>query len=171
MHSPYDSYWSNDYLASLNDLHRMQQFKPLVIDDELRTLAANVRERLSALGNHNVVPMHLLALQLLESGLFYEDTDTIRTRLKTELRDAVESLDDLLSKEGTQRERVLLKLDQPGWSLRTFGGGLAMNTSVQSANLNVRSDDKNRPTIATIRLTLFQSHFCIEFHHDEPSEI
>jgi hypothetical protein len=103
----YDPYWfdASDYLSGYVDPAQMQRWKGLVIDDELRELAALVRERLALMGDHKVAPMYTLAILCLESCMFYEDSEQIRARLKAEMRDAVGILDGILTREGTQRER------------------------------------------------------------------
>lgn len=110
-HSPFDSYSSNEYLAYLNNLQRLQQFKPLVVDGELHVLAAKVRERLSVLGAHGDVPGYELSLMVLESGLFYEESECIRAELKAQLEGYVNQLDELLSRHGSQREREVRRAE------------------------------------------------------------
>ena len=97
-HVPYSFDYLNEYTFS-------QPRKPLVIDDELRELAAKVRERLALVGNHKVAPMYTLAITCLEAAAFYDDSEQLRARLKAEMRDAVGMLDDILTREGTERER------------------------------------------------------------------
>lgn len=97
-HVPHSFDYLNEYTFS-------QPRKPLVIDDELRELTAKVRERLALVGNHRIAPGYEFALVLLEDAFFYEDTDETRAKLKTQFREYLERLDDILAREGTERER------------------------------------------------------------------